>query len=410
MKTFILLILFIGCSLNFIAQTFEIEEKRYPYVDIIEWKGKGAILISKDPLGNNKQITLTLVSEEKKSVWDQQFTPKGEEYYFISSENARYVYFLDNIELKTGKVYFTQLNSAGNIKATSIHLGSAVRKIAKINYNELKTVNVVVTDKALVHHFRYTDKERKTIREFAVFTTHHNFLSYAVELGETPFKQLKDLRYGFWEYIGFTGDQIFFAARTFKKEKGWGIKAFSSKGKITIPGLFLIAPENLIPVQNIGFGTTGKYYLKSKPTIEYGLLSQINGHFYLVGGQRKQNTGAEITLFQYTEGEWKELNEMHLNYFIEKKPLDMGIYPMNEGIGYHLNHNGYNKVSIIFFDKKRKEAPHNDFTEKTIFNPSSVFLKKEKNEFVVILPNGFLIFDIRQLGKKEKVTFEFKSR
>jgi len=53
--------------------------------------------------------------------------PKGEEYYYISSENARYVYFLDNLDLDNGKVYFSQLNSAGNIKSTSVSYISAIK-------------------------------------------------------------------------------------------------------------------------------------------------------------------------------------------------------------------------------------------------------------------------------------------
>ena len=70
---------------------------------------------------------------------------------------------------------------------------------------------------------------------------------------------------------------------------------------------------------------------------------------------------------------------MKLNYFLEKKPLSLGIYPMNEGIGYHLDHNGYDKVSMIYFEKGKASPPHNDFTDKTVYNPSSVFIKKEKN-------------------------------
>ena len=96
---------------------------------------------------------------------------------------------------------------------------------------------------------------------------------------------------------------------------------------------------------------------------------------------------------------------MQLNYFIENKNLKLGIYPMNEGVGYHLNHNGYNKVSMIYYASK-KEAPHNDFTSRTIYNPSSVFERKKKEEFNVILTNGLLQFDTSQLGKKGSVKFE----
>ena len=404
---YIVLILSLFFALNTFTQTFTIEEATHPYFDIIEWKGMGALLLSKDPAGNAKQINITLVGNQTTSIWDQKFTPKGKEYYYISSENARYVYFLDNLDLINGKASFSQLNSAGNVKSTSVSIGNAVKKLGAYDYNKLELINVAVTDKALVHHFRYEDKKNKSVVEIATFTTHHNFLCYAVELGAIPYASLKDEKYGHWEYVGFTGDRVFFAARDFQnKNRGWSVKEFNSKGKAKL-GLFLNAPKDLIPIENIGFGTTGNYYIEDKATIESGLLTFINSKFYLIGAQRNGDSGAEITLYQLIENNWEAINNMRLNYFIEKKNLKLGIYPMNEGVGYHLNHNGYNKVSMIYFEKK-KEAPHNGFTKRTIFNPSSVFERKNKEEFNVILPEGLLNFDVSQLGKKGGVEFELK--
>lgn len=403
-----LIMVFLFQSAN--AQTFEIPSvDKNVFYDIIEWKGMGSLLMSRDPLGNTKQITLTLVTDTKTSVWDQKFNPKSEEFYYIASENARYVYFLDNLNLEDGKVYFSQLNSAGNIKSTSVAVGAAVKKIKNIDYNDLELINVVVTDKALVHHFRYEDKSTKSVVEFATFITHHNFLCYAVELAAIPKANFKDENIGLWDYIGFTGDEIFFAARdVIGKKKGWSVKSFSSKGK-EMSNMFIDAPDHeLISVENIGFGTTGKHYLKTDKMNDRGLLAQINGSIYLLGGKRGTGS-ATLELFKYEAGEWKLLNQMQLNYFIENKALKLGIYPMNEGIGYHLDHNGYNKVSMISFDKKT-EVAHNSYTEKTVYNPSAVFNLKEKSEFTVSLPTEIQYFNTEQLGKEGAVKFEFVSR
>lgn len=390
------------------GQTFEIPSKKGAFYDIIEWKGMGALLMSRDANGATKQVNLTLVGEQETSIWDQKFIPKTDDFYYLSSENARYVYFLDNLELNNGKVYFSQLNSAGNIKTTSVDYGSAIRKLGSYDYNKLELINVVVTDKALVHHFRFQDKGEKSTREFVVFMTHHNFLTYAVELGAIPDNNLKDERYGQWSYIGFTEDEIYFAARDVVSSKtGWSVKGFSSKGK-PLDDRFINAPEGLLPIQNIGFGTTGKYYLKAKSTREVGLLSQINGHFYLLGAQTRGN-GAELILFDLVENKWVEKNSLNLNYFIENKYLELGIYPMNEGIGYHLDHNGYNKVSILSFDGK-DESAHNDFSERMIANPSSVLHPKKKEEFTVTLPTKILYFNTDQLNKESTVTFELKEK
>ena len=406
----IILVFSLTISCLSIAQEIEVEAAAYPYSDIIEWKGMGALLMSKDPSGVAKQVNLTLVGDQTTSIWDQKFTPKNEEFYYISSENARYVYFIDNLELKNGKIYFNQLNSAGNVKSTSGQIGTAVKKLGDYDYNLLELINVVVTDKALVMHYRYEVKKNKSVMEIAVFMTHHNFLCYAAELGEIPYASLKDEKIGHWEYVGFTDDQTFFAARDFKnKSKGWSVKNYSSKGKI-LSGYFIDAPsQDLLPIENIGFGTTGKYYLENKWSVEKGILTQINGVFYLVGAQKKSESGAEITLYELGGGEWEELNKMKLNYFIEKKNLKLGIYPMNEGVGYHLDHNGYNKVSLISFTPNTDSA-HNDFTERTIFNPSSVFERKEKEEFNVILPSVKLTFNTSQLNKPGAVKFEMKKR
>jgi len=392
-------------SMSAFGQEIEIEGSSYPYSDIIEWKGMGALLVNEDPTGNSPQVNLTLVGNQETSIWDQKFTPKNEEYYYISSENARYVYFLDNLDLITGKVYFNQLNSAGNVKSTSVAIGTAVKKLGSYDYNNLELINVVVTDKALVHHFRYDDKKNKSVVEIATFITHHNFLCYAVELGSTPKEALKDENIGQYDFIGFEGDQIYFAARDYQnKTKGWNVKSFSSKAK-PLEGYFINAPKDLIPIENIGFGTTGKYYLKDRTTIDAGLLTFINSKFYLVGARKASGNGAGLTLFTLNEAKWDEISTMNLNYFIEKKNLKLGIYPMNEGVGYHLDHNGYNKVSLLPY-APISESAHNDFTERTIFNPSSVFEKKEKEEFNVILPEGLLTFNTSQLNKAGSVKFE----
>jgi hypothetical protein len=390
-------------ALNANAQEFEIEAQKYPYHDIIEWKGQGAILMNRDPNGNTRRIGLTLVGNQTSSIWDETFTPGNDDFYFISSENARYVYFLDNLQLNEANVSFTQLNEAGNMKSNKVSLKSVLKSVGIVDYTAAEVINVVVTDKALVHHIRYEDKKEKVVKEVATFITHHNLLPYAAELGSIPFDDLKNEDVGYWDYVGFTEDKICFAARGLSnKKKGWGVKEFSSKGKFT-GEQFLAAPKEYISVQNIGFGTTGKYYMDDRDTEDKGMVAFINDSFYMVGGER-ENAGARLILHQWKDGEWTEINRMELSYFIEKKSLRLGLYPMNEGIGYHLDHNGYDKASIITFDK-REISSHNTFTERTIYNPSSVFNRKEKQEFMVTLPGIILNFDTEQLNKPGSVKF-----
>lgn len=400
-KAVLFITLFLSLGLN--AQELEIEAQKYPYHDIIEWKGQGAILMSKDPNQVTRVITLTLVGDQNSSIWDETFTPRDEEFFYISSDNARYVYFLDDLELDNGKVYFTQLNEAGNKKTTNVSLVNTFKSMGVSDYRELELINIVVTDKALVHHFRYHDKSEKVYKEFATFITHHNLLPYGAEIASTPVADMKNEDFGHWEYVGFTEDKICFAARgVANKKKGWTVKEFTSKGKYN-SSTFLEAPTDYLAVENIGFGTTGKHYLKDRFTVEKGLVCFINDKFYMVGGE-SESSGARLVLYEWREGEWTEINKMELNYFIEKKALKLGLYPMNEGIGYHLNHNGYDKASIITFEEQEISS-HNSFTERTIYNPSSVFNRKEKQEFMVTLPGVVLTFDTEQLNKEGPVKF-----
>jgi hypothetical protein len=407
MRSYILLAILFVFNLDLKAQTFEIAPSgNGVFYDVIEWKGMGALLMSRDAGGSTKQITLTLIGEQETSVWEQKFNPKADKFYYISSENARYVYFLDQLDLDLGYAYFSQLNSAGNIKSTKVSVGAAIKKLRNLDINELKLVNVVVTDKALVHHFRYYDKESKSVVEFASFITHHNFLCYAVELGSIPNENFKNENVGNWEYIGFTGDEIYFAARDLQdKKKGWMLRSFDSKSK-PLNSMFVEAPQtDLIPVENIGFGATGKHYLSTEKMKDKGLLAQINGKIYLTGG-RTTSGGAALELYELAGKEWKLLNEMKLNYFIPNKTLSLGVYPMNEGIGYHLDHNGYNKVSMLAFDKNTGVA-HNSYTDRSVFNPSAVFNLKEKAEFTVTLPSRIVTFNTDQLTKSGPVKFEY---
>ena len=73
------------------AQQFTLPAEEYPFFDIVEWKGTGSLLLNRDPSGLKKKINVTMVGENATSTWQESFNPNTDAYYFISSENARYV-------------------------------------------------------------------------------------------------------------------------------------------------------------------------------------------------------------------------------------------------------------------------------------------------------------------------------
>lgn len=404
MKSALLIFLLLITSALF-SQSISIEQGANPYYDIFEWKGMGGILMSKDPSGNNKQINLTLVGKEPKSIWDQKFTPRNEDFYFISSENARYVYFLHNLNPETGKIYFAQLNEAGNVKATSVSLSTVIKKLGDFDLENLELRNVIVTDKALVHQFRYYNKNEKSYSEIATFMTHHNMLVYSTLLGTIPEDALKSDKASHWRYVGFDGDKICFSSKQNEaKSSDWLVRIFTSKAELIEEKRIKMSTQKFASVENIGFGTTGSYYLKNNNDIQNSLLTYQNNKFYL-SGLNSANNQMTLQLYELSTDKWVLLNQLIIDKEDGKRASQLGIYPLNEGLGYHFKSNSNDNTAFLPFDKSTPLV--NPFTEKTIFNPSRVIISEKKTQFAVTLPSGNLFFDLLQLKKTGNVEFEF---
>ena len=384
------------------AQQFEMLAEEYPFYSILEWKGMGAILLNRDPSGNAKKVNLTLVGNKTTSIWQQSFNPNGKDFHFVSSENARYVYFLDNLNPENGKISLHQLNSAGNIKSTSVLITSAIKKLGAYDLTRMQLIDVVTTDKALVHIFRYHDEKEKKYTEIATFITHHNMLVYASILGEVSELSLKEGNYGQWKYIGFTDDQIYFAARDYQnKQKGWTVKNFTSKAVMTEARFIQGPTEKFDMIEQVGIGANGKTILNAASDSESGTLLFHNNQIYLTGILTEGSTKT-IKLKQLKEGKWIDLNSAKITLEPSKKALQFGNYPLNEGIGCKIGGN------MLFLPFNSAQKPiQNSFTSRFNSNPSRFILEEKKELFAVSLAEGNLFFDLNQLNKSGNVKFEF---
>jgi hypothetical protein len=387
------------------CQSITIEQGAHPFFDVFEWKGMGAILMSKDLSGNSKQINLTLVGKEQQSIWDQKFTPKNEDYYFISSENARYVYFLHNLKPEAGKIYFSQLNEAGNVKATSAFLSSVIKKLGDYNLEELELKNIIVTDKALIHHFRYYNKKEKSFDEIATFMTHHNMLVYAALLGSTPEEDIKSDRANHWRYSGFDGDKICFSKKRFDtKSKCWLAHIYSSKGELTESKEFIASSQQFSSIENTGFGTTGSYYLKNNADLQNALLTYQNNQFYFSGISTSNNQYV-LEMYLFENNGWVLNNVLIIEKEKDKRTIQLGVYPLKQGLSYHYKSNAGDNTAFLPFNKSNPNV--HPFSEKIIFNPSRVMIEDNKTQLAVMLPSGNLYFELNQLNNQGSVEFEF---
>jgi hypothetical protein len=409
-KIFTILITFL--AFQGVSQDFSIPVKDHPHYNLIEWRGNGGLLMSRSHKEFMQQINLTLIGEKEEGMWDQKFNPKTREPLYLSSENARHVYFLDFLDLQNnGKQSFNQVNFGGGVKLDIADIGIKFKRLGvEYDYNKFELLNSAVTDKALVSHYRYYDKKEKEMYEYATFITHHNFAVYPMQLGYVSVDKIKDGDAGQWQYAGFIGELAYFAWHEVKTDiDGWVVRGFSPKGELE-EDIFLNAPKKLIKVEDIGFGPVGKYYLpEDRRVLETGLVSVINDQFYVLVAQEKE-TGPELVLFKLNEdGEtWKEINSKKFEYNPEF-PIRLGVYPITEGITYHFEHNGVDVASILHFDKE-KTGLEKDFTETTIYNLSSLLYEKKDNEFMTGLETKKLVCDMNQFQTVGGVRFEHRDK
>lgn len=407
--TLFFLLLLLG--VNAVSQTIEIPKEEYSFYDIIEWKGFGGMLMNRDPSGLKRKINLTLISNLQTSTWNQSFNPKGKDAFYISSENARYVYFLDNLELEEGKYFFSQLSSAGSVKSSSSLLAPVFKKLGDFDFNEMKLVDIVTTDKALVHIFRYHNTKDKKYTEIAIFMTHHNLISYGAIIGEIPEDLFKDEYTTNWKYIGTTGDQIFFASRQRQtKLKGWQVQEFNSKAE---PKNSLFIPDSDLtfePIEDKGFGTTGRHYLTQKNVLETSVLTQFNGKYYLTGIIGIPTGKRELKTFVLKEGKW----ELITTQLLEANPkaknnTKLGVYPLNEGLGVKVEQTANTNVMLMPYEKG-KEIIISPFTDKITYNPSRLIINDRKQDFVFNLTDRKVFFVLNQLNNTGVVKFEIVKR
>jgi hypothetical protein len=260
MKHILLVISFIFQGLIFAQSVIDIPAESFPFYDLVEWKGNGAFLMNRDQSWKSMKVYLTFVGKQSTStlMWKESFNPVTKTSYLISGENARYIYFLDNLTMIDGKYAYSQINTAGTVKSSATDLFYAVKKLFPMTQEDLTLIDIVNTDKALIHVFRYHNKKEKKYIDIAASMTHHNLTVYTGIIGETSELAIKDKLTNGWFFVGSTNEQIYFATRDNQKKKdGFTIKEFNTRVESKI-SLFLPDLDGKFDlIENVGFGTDG---------------------------------------------------------------------------------------------------------------------------------------------------------
>lgn len=389
------------------AQTFEIPAGAVPFYRVLEWKGQGAILMSRDPSFNQKQVHLTLVGNDGKSVWQEQFSPnEATEFFYISEDGGRYAYFLEQLELKGGKVYFHQLNIAGNIKSNNVNFTTALKKVGDFQPDDLRLVDIVTTEKALVYLFTHTDKSTDKRTTIAVAMTHHNFLAYATIVSENVTASSKVEDQVSWYIAGESGESFVYAARTHAgKDAGWLVKQFSVKGELQSQQNYGAEGLSFTEHERVGFATRGSALLNRVEPKEKGTLLVNNGIYY-VGGIEVSGTTAKLATYAWKDKSWKLVASSPISSFNPKKTVQAGYFPMKEGIGWYVKsgvaeghfHSFTNATGIV-----------SGVANQQMDNPSRLLTDQFAGKMIVGLPTKWLLFDPKLLPASSKTTAQLKA-
>jgi hypothetical protein len=402
-----LTLLFLAYTGLLSAQSFEIPAQDKTFYDIFEWKGVGALLLSKMPQEPRAQVRVTLVKDEGKSSWDQVFNPMVEEVHYIAEEGGKYVYFLESLEPKAGKIFFHQLSIAGNVKSTNTVFKPALDKLGKYNLEDMTLLDIVNTDKALVYLFKHEDKTKKMYSTIAVSMTHHNFLCYATLIAENVSSSGKVEDMVSWYVAGENAENIIFAARTLaSKESGWNLKEITPKG-IEVKA-FAIGSRSLNFVEHnrIGYGRRGSALLNRVEPSEKGTLVFAKGNYYVTGIE-VSGTTANLVSYTWKNDSWNKTANSAISNYSAKKTNSLGFLPLQEGIGFIIK-NASAEGHFHFFDNQQGVV--SGATVQQTNNPSRLFTAEYPNNFVVGLPTKWLVFSKSQLPVKGAVKFEYMQR
>lgn len=398
-------ILFLLFSISISAQTFEIPALKQPFFDIIEWKGIGSIVLSRDLSLTQRQVDLTMVSGDAKSAWQQVYNPMAKETYFISEDGGKYAYFLENLELNDGKVFLHQLSAAGNIKVMNLNFLTPLKRLGNFSPSDLYLTDIITTERSLLWMFRHKEKDKLTT--IAVSMTHHNFNLYAFIVSENVSSSARVEDQISWYVAGENGENVVFAARMHAgKDAGWRVKEYSPRGVLVSEQVLNQNGTNFIAHARVGFGRRGSALLKRSEPDEKGTLIFAKGAYY-VGGIEVNGTNAKLVSYRLEEKKWVKACESVCSVYNAKKELEVGCFGMNEGIGWYVNSA---KVEGHFHSFTSSTGIVSGSINQATSNPSRLLTAEFPSKFVAELDNKWLIFDTKQLPAKGNITFEYRQK
>lgn len=289
----------------------EVTSGTFPFSDVVEWEGQGALFLGNDPSGKSQEINFNLFNNKGEVAWNRSVYPKAPTTHLIVSGRSNYIYFVDDLAPVNNQIRYNQVSQSGNVISTKFEVLSILRKYGYTNPNDLDLKNIVNTPKALVFYFQLPIKVKGIIENIFITITHHNNRTYYCKAPVVDMAKKKEEQ-EVYTFSGATEEEIQFSKFNLASSSQ-KVNLFTFSPKAEIIDSSAVAPKGLNPL----FSTIstsdldGAYYLlsdnKSFSTSSYGYGITFQDKYYYFANDAKD---LSLKIYgQNEKGDFVQLNE-----------------------------------------------------------------------------------------------------
>src|SRR5690554_2158987 len=219
LKKFLLAFLPLIPLMTLAQEDIEIERGKFPFNKIVEWPGKGTLMIGTDPSGRSQEINLNLLNFNGEIQWNRSVFPKQKNSHLIISSLSDYIYFVDDLKLNNNSVRYNQVNQSGSVVPTKFDMLSVIRSYRYTTPDDLVLKEIVNTPKALVFYYQLPIKDKGIIENFFVTITHHNNKIYHYQGPASDMTLMKEGKEGPLVFAGADENTICFSRYEYSDKK-----------------------------------------------------------------------------------------------------------------------------------------------------------------------------------------------
>lgn len=380
----------------------EVTRGKFPFNQIVEWPGKGTLLLGDDPTGKSQEINLSLLNHQGEVQWNRSVYPKNKTTHLITSSNSDYIYFVDDLKPENNQIRYNQMNQSGSVSPTKFDMLSVIRSYRYTTPNDLELREIINTPKALVFYFQLPVKDKNIIENFFVTVTHHNNRVYHCQAPSTSMDLVKK---GLDEHYVFAGadDEAIYFTRLSNEVGANFVNFFSFSPKAEKLQPTKMRPINFSPMNSeINFiGLTGSYYLQTFTKAKFenrGKGIYFNGSFYYAvnddGGKNLKVYG------QNEKGEFVLLKESAKQANSKKNSSSsVAFIPLKDRL-FIVSEIDNNTVAFEISDAGIKETNASSLQLTSLRkNPSSFMSNSDEHTFIHMVNDIPYAMDIKNLEK-----------